>query len=213
MRLIFVFGAVLASFFCKSQNVKPPGGRVEKSTLHGNVYTNGYFGFSVEIDSFWHILNKAQLTQMMNERADILYGSTGNQVAVANGAEILLSLTIDTIETMPHVLFSSLDLKMFPQIKGEMDFLRNYISEIKKMYESYHVQITSSAINEEEIGGRKYFSVLVTIKAENFLAYQKRYSTKIKDRLFNIMANYNSNEYEKRCNNLLKKFIWKVRRG
>lgn len=138
---------------------------------------------------------------MLNENTD-------NPISITKGADILLSLTIDTVETMPHVLFSSLDLKLFPQIKNETDYLNDYFKQVTKMYESYDVQITASELGEEIIGKKKFITSLITIKAENFLAYQKRYSVKIKDRLLNIMANYNSDAYSKNCQTLLNNIKW-----
>lgn len=193
---------------CNSQSPKSTNSSFETGTLHGNVFSNDYFGFKIEIDSIWYILNKTELSQLMSERTDMLDKSTNNPISVTKGVDILLSLTIDTVETMPHVLFSSLDLKLFPQIKNETDYLNDYFKQVKKMYESYNVQITASELREEVIGKKKFFTSLISIKAENFLAYQKRYSIKINDRLLNIMTNYNSDTYSKNCLNLLNNIKW-----
>ena len=141
----------------------------EKGTLRGNGFSNDYFGFKLEIDSFWHILNKAELSHLIKERTDILNGGTGNSISITKGVDILLSLTIDTVETMPHILISSLDMTLFPQIKNERDYLNDYIKQVKKMYENYDVQITTSEIGQETIGKKTFFTTLITIKAENFL--------------------------------------------
>jgi hypothetical protein len=97
---------------------------------------------------------------------------------------------------------------MFPQIKNEEDYLEDYFKQVTKMYENYDAQITTSEIGKETIGKNTFFTTLITIKAENFLAYQKRYSVKIKDRLLNIMTNYNSDIYSKECLNLLNNIKW-----
>lgn len=135
--------------------------------------------------------------------------TTGKTPSIAKGVEILLSLTIDTIENMPHVLISSLDLNLFPKIKTEKDYLEDYFNQVKKMYENYDVQITTSEIGQETIGTKPFFTTIITIKAENFLAYQKRYSIKIKNELLNIMTNYNSDTYSKKCLNLINNIKWK----
>jgi predicted component of viral defense system (DUF524 family) len=99
-------------------------------------------------------------------------------------------------------------MTMFPQIKNEKDYLEDYFKQVKKMYENYDVQITSSEIERETISKKTFFTTLITIKAENFLAYQKRYSIKIKDRLLDLMTNYNSEVYSKECLNLLNNIRW-----
>ena len=162
----------------------------------------------MEIDTPWHILNKTELTHLFKERTDMLNETTDKNLSISKGADILLSLTIDTKETMPHVLLSSLEMAMFPQIKNEKDYLDDYSKQVKKIYENYDVQITSSEIGQETIGKKTFFTTLITIKAENFLAYQKRYSIKIKDRLLNLMTNYNSDVYSKECLNLLNNIKW-----
>ena len=193
---------------CNSQSPKTTSS-FGKGTLEGNTFSNDYFGFELEIDTPWHILNKAELDHLIQERADMLDETKGKNLTISKGVDILLSLAIDTIENMPHVLISSLDMTILPQIKNEKDYLNDYLMQVKKMYENYDVQITSSEIGQETIGNKIFFSTLITIKAENFLAYQKRYSIKIKDRLLNLMTNYNSDTYSKKCLNLLSNIKWK----
>lgn len=208
MKLYFLVITTLFFISCNSQSPKSTSSRVEKGSLQGNTFSNDYFGFKLGIDSLWNILNKAELDQLIKERIDMLDETTGKTLTIAKGAEILLSLTIDTIENMPHVLISSLDMKLFPQIKNEKDYLDDYFKQVKKLYENYDVQITTSEIGQEAISNKTFFTTLITIKAENFLAFQKRYSIKIKDRLLNIMTNYNSDDYSKECLNLLNNIKW-----
>ncbi len=208
MRIYLLIIATIFLTSCKSQSLKPDKSNFETGTLLGNVFSNAYFGIKIEVDSTWHILNKAELSHLMSERADMLNGGSGNQISITKGVDILLSITIDTLETMPHVLFSSLDLKLFPKIKNETDYLNDYFNQVKNMYKNYDVQITASEIGEEVIGKKKLTTLLITIKVENFLAYQKRYSIKIKDRLLNIMVNYNSDTHLKNCLNLLNNVKW-----
>jgi hypothetical protein len=203
--LLFLYFSLLF-ISCNSQSTGAAAD--ERSRLTGNTFSNSYFGFQLKIDTPWNILNKKELTQLIKERADMLNGSTGSKVVPAKGIDMLLSLTIDTLETMPHVLISSLDLSIFPKIKNEKDYLDDYNLQVKKMYENYDLQITFSEIKQETIGNKTFFTTLITIKGENFLAYQKRYSVKIKDRLLNIMTNYNSDTYLKECMNLLNNIIW-----
>ena len=208
MKPYFLNITLLFFISCNSQSPKSTNSSFEKGTLQGNTFSNDYFGFKLEIDSLWHILNRAELAHLIKERTDMLDETTGKTLSIAKGAEILLSLIIDTIENMPHVLISSLDMKLFPQIKNEKDYLDDYFKQVKKMYENYDVQITTSEIGQETIGKKTFFTTLITIKAENFLAFQKRYSTKIKTRLLNIMTNYNSDTYSKECLNLLNNIKW-----
>src|SRR5260221_6033197 len=128
---------------CNSQSTKT-NNSFEKGTLQGNTFSNNYFGFRLRIDTPWHILNKTELNHLVKERTDMLNETTGKNLSISKGTDILLSLTIDTIENMPHVLISSLDMTMFPQIKNEKDYLDDYFKQVKKMYENYDVQITTS---------------------------------------------------------------------
>lgn len=209
MKPYFLLIATLFFISCNSQSTKSTNSSFDKGTFQGNTFSNNYFGFKLEIDSLWHILNKAELNQLIKERTDMLDETTGKTPSIAKGVEILLSLTIDTIENMPHVLISSLDLNLFPKIKTEKDYLEDYFNQVKKMYENYDVQITTSEIGQETIGTKPFFTTIITIKAENFLAYQKRYSIKIKNELLNIMTNYNSDTYSKKCLNLINNIKWK----
>jgi len=208
MKSNLLFITTLFFVSCNSQSSKTTNNIFEKGTLQGNTFSNNYFGFRLGIDTPWHILNKTELTHLIKERTDMLDETTGKNLSVAKGVDILLSLTIDTIENMPHVLISSLDMSLFPQIKNERDYLDDYFKQVQKMYENYDVQITTSEIGQETIGTKTFFTTLITIKAETFLAYQKRYSIKIKDRLLNLMTNYNSDLYLKECQRLLNNITW-----
>ena len=208
MKLYLLIITTLFFISCNSESPKTTNSSFEKGTLQGNDFSNNYFEFRLEIDTPWHILNKTELTHLIKERTDMLSENANKDLSISKGAEILLSLTIDTIETMPHVLFSSLDMSMFPQIKNEKDYLDDYYNQVKKMYENYDVQIVRSEIGQEKIGKKTFYTTLITIKADNFLAYQKRYSIKIKDRLLNLMTNYNSDVYSEECLNLLNNIRW-----
>ena len=206
--LLFI---ILTLFFvsCNSQQSESPSPNLEKGRLTGNTYFNDYFGFQLRIDTPWHILNENELSQLMNERSNMLNKDTNNKFAIANGVEILLSLAMDTIKTMPHVLISLLEIKMFPQIKNEKDYLENYLRQVNKMYEGYDVKITSTEIKQEKLNSRTFFTTLITIEADNFHAIQKRYSLKIKDKLLNLMTNYDSDFYQDKCMHILNNIKWK----
>jgi hypothetical protein len=209
MKLYLLIITTLLFVSCNSQSSKTVNSSFENGRLQGKTFSNDYFEFRLLIDTPWHILNKAELAHLIKERTEMLNETTGNDLSISKGVDILLSLTIDTIETMPHVLFSSLDLTMFPQIKNEKDYLEDYFKQVTKMYENYDAEITTSEIGKETIAKKTFSTTLITIKAENFLAYQKRYSIKIKDRLLNIMTNYNSDIYSKECLNLFNSIKWK----
>ena len=184
----------------KSDSLK---GRIEE-----NVYLNDYFGFTLKVDSPWKTLNLTEINQLMNERIDVI-NETGQTVQpISKAVHILLSLTIDTIQTMPHFLISTLDLNMTSHIKNESDYLKDYTKHLKKMYDNYEFEITNSDIGQEKIGNKIFYTSLITIKTEDFLAYQKRYSTKEGDKLLNLMANYDSDFYEQKCLALVNNIRW-----
>jgi hypothetical protein len=205
--LLFILAIIFIS--CNSQSSNPTDSSFDKSKLQGNTFSNDYFGFQLEIDTPWHILNKQELTQLINERLNTINETNDKNFTVTKGANILLSLAIDTIENMPHILLSSLDLTMSPQIKNEKDYLDDYFKQVKKMYENYDVQISNSEIGQEAVASKTFFANLITIKAENFLAYQKRYSIKLNDKLLNIMINYRSETDLKQCSVLLNNIKWR----
>ncbi len=193
---------------CNSQSSKSTNDRFEIGSLKGNVYSNNYFRFRLVIDSPWHIINESELTHLIEKRTEMLNEANEEDFSIKKGHDVLLSMNIDTIENMPQVLFGSVDLKIYPQVKNEKEYLLGYFKQVKKLYKNYDLQITSSEIGQESIGKKTFYTLLVTIKSENFLAYQKNYSLKIKDRLLNLMINYNSEIYLKECQNLLNKIKW-----
>lgn len=209
MKAFLLYLSTLLVLSGYAQTPKPNDVNFHKGTLNGNIFSNDYFGFKIEIDSQWHILNKADINRLINERMDALNQSKEEAPTISKGAEILLSLTIDTLETMPHVLFSVLDLKYFPQLKNEKDYLMDYSNQVKKMYAGYDLQLTFTEVKPEMIGEKTFSTMLITIKADNFIAYQKRYSTKFNDKLFNIMTNYATEANSKDCRDLLNKMQWK----
>lgn len=162
----------------------------------------------MKIDSPWHIRNKQEITRQVKERAEILNKEVDENTMASKGIDMLLSLTTDTIENMPQIMITSLDISIYPQIKNEINYLDDYFGQVKKMYENYDVQISKSETRREVISGKAFFTSLITIKAENFLAYQKRYSIKLKNKLLNLMTNYSSDSDSKRCLILLNNIKW-----
>lgn len=197
---------LLVSCSSKSESSKTDS---EKGKLEGSIYSNGYFGFKLKIDTPWHILNKEELSELMNDRVNDINETGGAAAPVTRAANILLSVTIDTVQTMPHFLISSLDLTLMTQIKNEKDYLEDYTRQVKQMYEGYDVQISNSDIAQETIRNKIFYTTLITIKADDFLAFQKRYATKIDNKLLNIMTNYNSDTYQQKCETLLNGIEWK----
>jgi hypothetical protein len=127
---------------------------------------------------------------------------------IPKGADILLSMTIDTVENMPQILISSLDLTQFPKISSEKSYLDDYYKKTVDTYKSFDINISTSEIAMEKINSKTFFTNLITIKAENFVAYQKRYCLKIKGQLLSIMINYKSAEQLAQSNTLLNKISW-----
>lgn len=202
IKIVFLSVIFLISCNSSTTNIKFDTGKIES-----NFYSNDYLGIKLKIDPPWIILNKEQLERQMNERKEAIPEANRRSTVESGVTDLLLSLTIDTIQKMPQILFSSLNLKRDLKIKTETDFLNSLVRQVKQAYNSY-VQITNSDILEEEIGGKKYHTVLITIKADNFLAYQKEYCIIINSRMLNIMTNYNSEIYSKYCRDLLSNLEW-----
>ncbi len=177
-------------------------------TLDSNIYSNKYFGITLKIDSSWKIMNRRELSQLMEERQNAIEKTNSKKYSIQNGANILLSLTGDTLENIPQVLFSSLDLSFLPNIKSETDYLVDYAKQVREMYKNYDLQISVSEISKESLNNKTFFTSLITIKAAGFTTYQKRYSIKLNNSLLNIMANYNSLATLNQCETLVSNLRW-----
>jgi len=182
--------------------------KLDIGKLDGNLYSNSYFALSLQIDTFWIIMNRQQLNQMMAARQELIHENTNRDIGIPKGASILLSMTIDTIENMPQILISSLDLSQFPKISSEKSYLEDYYKKTADLYKNFNINFSTSDITIEKLNSKSFFTNLITIKNENFIAYQKRYSLKIKDQLLNIMVNYKSPEQLAQSNSLLNKIKW-----
>jgi len=145
---------------------------------------------------------------MMAARQELIHENTNRDIGIPKGASILLSMTIDTIENMPQILISSLDLSQFPKISSEKSYLEDYYKKTADLYKNFNINFSTSDITIEKLNSKSFFTNLITIKNENFIAYQKRYSLKIKDQLLNIMVNYKSPEQLAQSNSLLNKIKW-----
>jgi hypothetical protein len=199
-------GILVLSCNSQSQNVKSD--ELQLGRLDSNNFYSEYFKFHLEIDSSWYVLNREQLNELFRERKKMVKELSNKSSYVSNGIDILLSLTTDTVENMPHAFISSLDLATYPQIKTEQDYLNDYFRQVKETYKNAGVQISSSSIGQEKIDNKLFYTTLITIKADNFLAYQKRYSVRIKDKLLNLMTNYSSDNESNKCNSVLNSIKW-----
>lgn len=177
--------------------------------LEGNTYTNGFWGIQLKIDTFWQILNRAEINKLIEERTDLLDESTEKSHIMRTGIEILLSLTPDTNENMPFFMISAINLSMFPEFKNEIDYLNESYNQSKQTYEPFNVHITRNELSEESIGNKTFVTSLITITATDFLAYQLTYCTKINDHIINITMNYNSEINKNECLTLLNSIVWK----
>lgn len=176
--------------------------------LDSNIYSNKFFGITLKIDSSWKIMNRKELSQLMKERQNALEETNGKKYEVQKGSNILLSLTGDTLENIPQVLLSSLDLFFLPTIKNEIDYLVDYAKRVRETYKNYDLQMSVSEIGQKSINNKIFFTSLITIKAEGNITYQKRYSLKFGNTLLNIMANYNSPSTLKQCERLIANLSW-----
>lgn len=206
----FILLPILTILFisCNSQPSGSTDSVFDKGTLQGNTFSNKYFGFKLKIDTPWHLQNQLEFDRQVKERAEMLNKELDKSSIASKGIDILLSLTADTLQNIPQVMITSLDIPTYPQIKNEIDYLNDYSRQVKKMYKDYDVQILSSEIGREMIGKNLFFTNLITIKADNFLAYQKRYSIKLNNKLLNLMTNYTSDGDSKRCFILLNSIQW-----
>jgi hypothetical protein len=209
MRPISFLILVLLFISCNFQSQTASSDNFIKGELKRNIFSNEYFGFQLSIDTVWYILNKKDLEELFHERNQILQRDANTGFPESKGTYILLSMTTDTVENIPHVLISSLDLATYPHIRNERDYLEDYFRQVNETYKNYNVQISNSQITQEKIGNKTFFSSLITIKGENFLAYQKRYSIRIKEKLLNLMTNYGTDSDLKKCTTLLEKTKWK----
>jgi hypothetical protein len=195
---------ILAALFsCRQSNSQFEIGKIDS-----NLYSNDYFAFKLQIDTIWHIMNRDELEQEIAQRQALVREKANKDVNISKAAQILLSMTIDTVQNMPQVLFNSLDLTQ-ATIKSEKSFLEGDSRKMVERYEGFNVNISTSEITKEKIGTVDFFSNLITIKADNFVAYQKRYCLKVKDYLFCIMANYQSTEQLEKINKLFAGVKWK----
>jgi hypothetical protein len=176
--------------------------------LDSNTYSNKFFGITLKIDSSWKIMNRKELSQLMEDRQNALEETNGKKYEVQKGSNILLSLTGDTLENIPQVLLSSLDLFFLPTIKNETDYLVDYAKRVRETYKNYDLQMSVSEIGQKSINNKIFFTSLITIKAEGYITYQKRYSLKFGNTLLNIMANYNSSSTLKQCERLIANLRW-----
>lgn len=176
--------------------------------LDSNIYSNKFFGITLKIDSSWKIMNRKELSQLMEDRQNALEETNGKKYEVQKGSNILLSLTGDTLENIPQVLLSSLDLFFLPTIKNETEYLVDYAKRVRETYKNYDLQMSVSEIGQKSIHNKIFFTSLITIKAEGYITYQKRYSLKFGNTLLNIMANYNSPSTLKQCERLIANLRW-----
>jgi hypothetical protein len=176
--------------------------------LDSNTYSNKFFGITLKIDSSWKIMNRKELSQLMEDRQNALEETNGKKYEVQKGSNILLSLTGDTLENIPQVLLSSLDLFFLPTIKNETDYLVDYAKRVTETYKNYDLQMSVSEIGQKSINNKIFFTSIITIKAEGYITYQKRYSLKFGNTLLNIMANYNSSSTLKQCERLIANLRW-----
>ena len=56
---------------CNSQTNPTNRGSI-KGRLEDNVYLNDFFRFRLKVDTPWLIVNQAELTQLLNERLDMI---------------------------------------------------------------------------------------------------------------------------------------------
>jgi hypothetical protein len=100
---------------CNSQSQTVKSDELQLASLDSNDFTSEYFKFHLQIDSSWYILNKEQLNELFRERKKIVKELSNKSSYLSKGIDILLSLTTDTVDNMPHVFISSLDLPTYPQ--------------------------------------------------------------------------------------------------
>ena len=176
--------------------------------LNGNLYSNSYFAFKLPVDSIWYIMNRERLDQLINARKALIRENANKDVKISKGSDILLSLTLDTVENMPQILLSSVDLTQLKNITSEKSYLDDYYKKTLDMYKNLDINFSTSEVTTEKINARSFFTNPITIKRNNFIAYQRRFCLKIHSRLLCIMTNYKTSEQLAQSNALLNQIKW-----
>lgn len=170
--------------------------------LEGNLYTNKFLSFSVEVPENWIIQNEEQLIELKKIGVDLVVGENEklkNLLNNTNGVYNLLTVfqyevgsPIDDFNT--NFALIAEDVSYAPGIKTGSDYL--FHAKKLLLQTSLNIVQIDDAASKIEIGGIEFYKMHIEISMFDNMIKQDYYSTIMKGYSLGIIVSY-QDDYQK----------------
>jgi len=186
---------------------------VDLGTLNNSVYQNRYFGFQVTVPSAWSIQDREQREHLGEVGRKTLAGDDRNMTAALKASEQqsinLLTAFQHPVGTPvpfnPNLICVAEQVRHMPGIQRGKD----YQFHARKIIEAGQVKCSFGEISTEELGGKSFDVMPVSLTMGSAKVHQKIYATIMKGYALCFIVSFSGQEEESALQKILTSVSFK----
>jgi hypothetical protein len=206
--LSFVFFLIFSIVFtgCKKKEAEKPS----SGTIENGTYSNKYFGLTLQFPEDWDIKDEESSKQLRDMGSKFFAGGDENIERTLNASAEERQLWFFSASKYPvgTPVANNPSIISMAEFIGDNTGIKNgndYLFHVKKALEISGINYsTAEVVTTEEIGGKEFYLLKVTLPFGNISVEQKYYSAIVKDYAISFILTYLSENGENSLKEVLK---------
>lgn len=201
---------ILLNVGCKSESKK-----LDIGTFEGNTYKNDYFGLELNIPEEWTILDEATKAELLGASSEVL---AGDDKTKEKQIDLSLEKTLYYVLSFKHPMtylegFNANFMCLSEQISkiqstiSQIKTGEDYLNASKELLLETDMPYTfDKEIYQEEVGGKNFYVMEVTLDYSPIIITQKYYATLLdQDKYaFAFIVSYSNDEEKAEVESIMK---------
>ena len=197
---------LVAAFVLLAGSQQRASGEIDFGTIENSVYSNSFFGLTVQIPEHWHPQDQEVQRRFQKGGANLVLGHTN--LTTGQKASFLQTVSLFAVTKYaagtpanPNIGATAERVSQLPDIGRGSDYLR----QVKKLFESGQFPVSfPKEIYPEKIGGQLFDVLEIQIAMPKSKLRQTYYSTIMKGYALNFSISFNTDEDELTLRNIVK---------
>ncbi len=197
--VLSVVAVILAGVLIFSGCKKKASDEITFGSMNGSVYSNEYFGLTIEFPEDWAVAEKETLKQVTDMGTDFLAGDDKNLKAIVKASELQ---TVNLFMVSQHPLGSPVPfnpnvtavaerIRHMPGIKSGKD----YLYHARKLMESSALDASfTEEVRNEQIGGYSFDIMTAEMNMSGASIKQQYYATVLKGYVLGVIISYSNDQ-------------------
>lgn len=202
---------ILLNVGCKSESKK----KLDIGTFEGNTYKNDYFGLELNIPEGWTILDEATKAELLGASSELLAGDdSAKEKQIDLSLEKTLYYVLSFKHPMtyqegfnPNFMCLSEQISKLQGVVNQIKIGEDYLNASKELLlETGMPYSFDKEIYQEDVGGKSFYVMEVTLDYSPMIITQKYYATLLdQDRYaFAFVVSYSTDEEKAEVESIIK---------